>query len=217
MAESRVLIGSGPTPCNSRRIGLSSGASGARCDNRRRKGRNDGADTFDPAGGGQLENEWARRFRGRARQDRRRGRPAHWQSRPDDLPAGHLDRSFCAGRARQAVSDWRPGLPRRGLRRPYRRYRGRNAQDAGATAVIVGHSERRTDHHETDAQVRAKAVAAKRAGLTAIVCVGEQRAQREAGTTLAIVGGQLDGSLPTTRRAPIWWSPTSRSGPSEPG
>jgi triosephosphate isomerase len=68
--------------------------------------------------------------------------------------------------------------------------------DAGAGAVIVGHSERRTDHHETDAQVRAKAVAARRAGLTAIVCVGEQRAQREAGETLAVVGGQLDGSLP---------------------
>ncbi len=69
-------------------------------------------------------------------------------------------------------------------------------KDAGAIAVIVGHSERRADHHETDAQVRAKALAAHRAGLIAIVCVGEQRAQREAGQTLAIVGGQLDGSLP---------------------
>jgi triosephosphate isomerase (TIM) len=69
-------------------------------------------------------------------------------------------------------------------------------KDAGATAVIVGHSERRTDHHETDAQVRAKAVAAWRAGLAAIVCVGEQRFEREAGKTLAVVGGQLDGSLP---------------------
>jgi triosephosphate isomerase len=68
--------------------------------------------------------------------------------------------------------------------------------DAGARAVIVGHSERRTDHHETDAQVRAKAQAAWRAGLTAIVCVGEQRAERESGKTLAVVGGQLDGSLP---------------------
>ena len=69
--------------------------------------------------------------------------------------------------------------------------------DAGAKAVIVGHSERRTDHHETDAQVRAKALAAQRAGLIAIVCVGEQRAQREAGETLTVVGGQLDGSLPS--------------------
>ncbi|HEX3162705.1 MAG TPA: triose-phosphate isomerase [Pseudolabrys sp.] len=68
--------------------------------------------------------------------------------------------------------------------------------DAGARAVIVGHSERRADHHETDAQVRAKAQAAWRAGLTAIVCVGEQRAEREAGKTLAVVGGQLLGSLP---------------------
>src|SRR5262249_4319972 len=53
--------------------------------------------------------------------------------------------------------------------------------DAGARAVIVGHSERRNDHQETDALVRTKAQAAWRAGLTAIVCVGEQRAQREAG------------------------------------
>ena len=67
--------------------------------------------------------------------------------------------------------------------------------DAGARAVIVGHSERRADHHETDAQVRAKAQAAWRAGLTAIVCVGEQRAEREAGKTLQIVGRHLDESL----------------------
>ena len=69
-------------------------------------------------------------------------------------------------------------------------------KDAGASAVIVGHSERRTDHHETDAQVRAKAMAAHRAGLTAIVCIGEQRAEREGGQTLAVLGRQLDGSLP---------------------
>ena len=85
-------------------------------------------------------------------------------------------------------------------------------KDAGATAVIVGHSERRTDHHETDAQVRAKAAAAWRAGLAAIVCVGEQRSEREAGKTLAVVGGQLEGSLPDGASAgnlvvayePIW-------------
>ena len=84
--------------------------------------------------------------------------------------------------------------------------------DAGARAVIVGHSERRTDHHESDAQVRAKALAAWRAGLTAIVCVGEQRAEREAGQTLAVVGRQLDGSLPDGATAadlviayePVW-------------
>jgi len=84
--------------------------------------------------------------------------------------------------------------------------------DAGARAVIVGHSERRTDHRETDAQVRAKALAARRAGLTAIICVGEQRAEREAGQTLAVVGCQLDGSLPDGATAanlviayePVW-------------
>lgn len=84
--------------------------------------------------------------------------------------------------------------------------------DAGARAVIVGHSERRADHHETDAQVRAKAQAAWRTGLTAIVCVGEQRAEREAGKTLQIVGHQLDGSLPDKATAanlvvayePVW-------------
>jgi triosephosphate isomerase len=69
-------------------------------------------------------------------------------------------------------------------------------KDAGAAAVIVGHSERRRYYGETDAAVRAKALAAKRAGLLAIVCVGETRAEREAGATLAVVGAQLDGSLP---------------------
>ena len=68
--------------------------------------------------------------------------------------------------------------------------------DAGATAVIVGHSERRQDHHETDAEVRAKALAARRAGLLAVVCVGETRAERHAGDALVVVRAQLDGSLP---------------------
>jgi triosephosphate isomerase len=68
--------------------------------------------------------------------------------------------------------------------------------DLGATAVIVGHSERRQDHGETDAMVRAKALAAWRAGLTAIVCVGETEAQRTGGKTLDVVGTQLAGSLP---------------------
>jgi triosephosphate isomerase len=68
--------------------------------------------------------------------------------------------------------------------------------DAGASAVIVGHSERRTLHAETDALVQAKARAAWRAGLIAIVCVGETRAEREAGDTLKILGRQLAGSLP---------------------
>ena len=68
--------------------------------------------------------------------------------------------------------------------------------DLGAKAVIVGHSERRTLHKETDAEVRAKSQAAWRAGLTAIVCIGETRAEREAGHTLSVLGGQLDTSLP---------------------
>ena len=68
--------------------------------------------------------------------------------------------------------------------------------DAGATAVIVGHSERRTYHGETDAAVRAKALAAGRAGLLAIVCVGETKNQRDGGRTLDVVGAQLAGSLP---------------------
>ena len=69
-------------------------------------------------------------------------------------------------------------------------------KDAGASAVIVGHSERRHFHHETDAQVRTKALAARRAGLVAIVCVGESHAEREAGHALPVVRTQLDGSLP---------------------
>ena len=69
-------------------------------------------------------------------------------------------------------------------------------KDAGATAVIVGHSERRTLHRETDGDVRTKALAAWRAGLTAIVCIGETQAEREAGGTLDVLGRQLDGSLP---------------------
>jgi triosephosphate isomerase len=68
--------------------------------------------------------------------------------------------------------------------------------DLDARAVIVGHSERRTLHKETDAQVQAKAKAAWRAGLCAIVCIGESRAEREAGLTLDVLGRQLDGSLP---------------------
>jgi triosephosphate isomerase (TIM) len=84
--------------------------------------------------------------------------------------------------------------------------------DAGASAVIVGHSERRADHGEGDALVRQKAEAAWRAGLTAIVCVGETREQRDAGRTLDIVGGQLNGSLPDGSTAanlvvayePVW-------------
>jgi triosephosphate isomerase len=84
--------------------------------------------------------------------------------------------------------------------------------DAGASAVIVGHSERRADHGESDALVRQKAEAAWRAGLTAIVCIGETQQQRDHGHTLDICGRQLQGSLPDAGTAgnlvvayePIW-------------
>jgi triosephosphate isomerase len=69
-------------------------------------------------------------------------------------------------------------------------------RDAGASAVIVGHSERRQYHAETDADVSAKAEAAWRAGLIAIVCVGETKDERTSGKALDVVGGQLTGSLP---------------------
>jgi len=68
--------------------------------------------------------------------------------------------------------------------------------EAGAAYVIVGHSERRADHGESDAQVMAKAQAALRAGLTPIICVGELEAERKAGKALEVVGAQLAGSLP---------------------
>jgi triosephosphate isomerase len=69
-------------------------------------------------------------------------------------------------------------------------------KDAGAAYVILGHSERRAGHFESNAIVRAKAGAALRAGLTAIICAGEARAEREAGEALPIVGAQLAGSIP---------------------
>jgi triosephosphate isomerase len=71
-------------------------------------------------------------------------------------------------------------------------------KDAGCSAVIVGHSERRTEHGETNRLVAAKAAAAHRAGLTAIVCIGETLEDRKAGKTLEIVIRQLSGSLPSS-------------------
>jgi len=69
-------------------------------------------------------------------------------------------------------------------------------KDAGASAVVVGHSERRADHGERSSEVRLKALAAHRAGLAAIVCIGETEGERRAGLTLAVVGRQLSASLP---------------------
>jgi triosephosphate isomerase (TIM) len=85
-------------------------------------------------------------------------------------------------------------------------------EDCLGTHVIVGHSERRADHGENDAVVRSKAEAAWRAGLTAIICIGETEAERKAGKTLDILGGQLEGSVPDGATAqntviayePVW-------------
>ncbi|MBO6511254.1 MAG: triose-phosphate isomerase [Roseibium sp.] len=85
-------------------------------------------------------------------------------------------------------------------------------KDAGASAVIVGHSERRTDHGESDADVNAKAQAAWRAGLVAIICVGETEAERKAGQALEVVERQLGASVPDGATAentviayePVW-------------
>ncbi len=84
--------------------------------------------------------------------------------------------------------------------------------NAGATAVIVGHSERRTDHGESNATIKAKAEAGLRAGLLTIVCIGETEAQRKSGETLAVLKDQLDGSMPDGSQAsdvvvayePVW-------------
>ena len=90
--------------------------------------------------------------------------------------------------------------------------------DAGATLVIVGHSERRADHGETDAEVRAKAEAAWRAGLMAILCIGETEAQRRAGETEAVLSAQIAGFRARWgHRRQTWSSPTSRSGRSARG
>ena len=92
-------------------------------------------------------------------------------------------------------------------------------RDAGAAYVILGHSERRADHGEGDALIRAKAQAALAAGLIPIICIGETGAQRDGGTTLEVIGGQLDGSVPDGVTAatlvvayePVWAIGTGRT------
>jgi triosephosphate isomerase (TIM) len=90
--------------------------------------------------------------------------------------------------------------------------------DAGSTLTIIGHSERRSDQYETNANICAKASAAHGAGLKSIVCVGETLAERDAGQALEIVLGQLEGSLPDDATAdwlsvayePVWAIGTGR-------
>lgn len=85
-------------------------------------------------------------------------------------------------------------------------------KDCGASHVIVGHSERRADHGESDADVAAKAAAAWAAGLVAVICVGETRDEREAGETLGVLSRQIKGSVPKDATAantviayePVW-------------
>ena len=92
-------------------------------------------------------------------------------------------------------------------------------RDAGASHVIVGHSERRADHGETDAAVAAKAVAAHRAGIISVICVGETEAQRDAGETLDVIARQLADSVPGCATAantvvayePVWAIGTGRT------
>jgi triosephosphate isomerase (TIM) len=91
--------------------------------------------------------------------------------------------------------------------------------DAGCTYVILGHSERRHGHSETDAEIRAKIAAAGRAGLKAILCVGETLQQRQAGEAIAVVSAQLAGSIPDgvardeliIAYEPVWAIGTGRS------
>jgi triosephosphate isomerase (TIM) len=91
--------------------------------------------------------------------------------------------------------------------------------EAGAKLIIVGHSERRSDQHESDADVKAKSLAAIAEGLTTIICVGESEAQRDAGEAVAVVTRQLDGSVPTDADSariiiayePVWAIGTGRT------
>ncbi|MGB5869814.1 MAG: triose-phosphate isomerase [Albidovulum sp.] len=91
--------------------------------------------------------------------------------------------------------------------------------DAGASHVILGHSERRADHGEGNALIAAKARAAHTAGLTAVICIGETEAQRDANETLAVIGAQLQGSQPATTTSgntviayePVWAIGTGRT------
>ena len=92
-------------------------------------------------------------------------------------------------------------------------------KDAGCSFVIVGHSERRTDHHETNAQVKAKAEAVIADGLIAVVCIGETEAERDAGKTIDVCRAQIQESMPAgatfenviVAYEPVWAIGTGRT------
>jgi triosephosphate isomerase len=128
------------------------------------------------------------------------------------MPARHLDCRLCRQGTRHKGADRRKDCSPE----PSGAFTGDISadmlRDAGASAVIVGHSERRAGHGETDALVRAKAGAALRAGLLAIVCIGETKAERDGGRTLDVISRQLQGSVPDGATAasvviayePVW-------------
>ena len=97
------------------------------------------------------------------------------------LPAVTVNRCRSGGYRRVRDRARRPGLPCSGAGRPYRGYIGDMLADAGCSYVIVGHSERRADHAEDDAVVKAKAAAAQASNLVPVICIGETLAEREAG------------------------------------
>ncbi|RJE79919.1 triose-phosphate isomerase [Paracoccus sp. JM45] len=92
-------------------------------------------------------------------------------------------------------------------------------RDVGASHVILGHSERRADHGETDADVSAKAITAHQAGLVTVICIGETESQRDSGETLQVIATQLAGSVPDCATAdntviayePVWAIGTGRT------
>ena len=101
----------------------------------------------------------------------------------------------------RAESGWpnchrRAGLSSRSVRAHTGDVSAEMLKDARASALIIGHSERRQHHGETDALAARKALAARRAGLIAILCVGEMQQQRASGAALSICGGQIVASVP---------------------
>lgn len=116
--------------------------------------------------------------------------PAAWQARGKGVIIGAQDCSAVAGDAARTGELSAAMLA-----------------DAGAKYVIVGHSERRTQHGESDETVRQKAEAAVASGLIPIVCVGETRAEREAGRVAAVIGAQVEQSVPASAEIVVAYEP----------